>query len=161
MKNLKVFKRLIHLTLLTIGAALLQSCVVYQPTAQQTVPVSDIVQMSKDGVHAKDIIKDLRHSHSVYFLKADQLARLRNEGVQDSVINYMEKTHINAVVNNQRLQDPYYSWPGMYGYGYGYYGPGFGWPYGYWGWDPGPIIIYRGSRGYGEESHEGMHRDRH
>ncbi len=145
MKSLIKFKNLVYLFFITIGAMLLQGCAVYYPNNMASVPVSDIIQKSQDGVSSKDIIKELRKSHSVYFLKADQLAKLRNEGVQDSVINYMENTHINAIRRNQRMQDSYYMGPGMYGYGY----YGFGWPYGgYWGWNMGPSIIIRGGRDY-------------
>jgi hypothetical protein len=50
--------------------------------------------MSKDGLSSRDIINEIRHSHTVYTLKADELAKLQNEGVQDSVINYMEQAAI-------------------------------------------------------------------
>lgn len=131
------------------AAAILQSCAVYNPYNQQQVPVSDIVKMSKDGLSSKSIISDIRHTHSVYTLKADQLAKLRDEGVQDSVINYMQKTHLDAVRRDQSMADSYYGWSG------GYYGPyggfGFGWPYGYYGygWGWGPTIVIRGGGYYG------------
>ena len=147
MKNLVKFKNLIYLFFMTAGVMFFQSCAVYNPYNLSSVPVSDIVQMSKDGVSSKDIIKELKSSHSVYLLKADQLAKLKNDGVQDSVINYMEKTHMDAIRHDQRMADSYYPGSGMYGYGY--YGMGFGWPYGgYWGWDMGPTVIIRGGGGY-------------
>jgi len=148
MKKLQIFRKPIYF-LSVIGAAILNSCVVYSPYSQQKIQVKDIVRMSKDGYSSKDIIKEIRQSHSVYGLKADQLAKLRDEGVQDSVINYMEKTHIDAIRRNQWAADSYYSWPG-----YGYYGGfGFGWPYGYWGW--GPTIIYNYRGGFGGHYHGG------
>lgn len=147
MKNLLKFKNLIYLFFITTGVMLLQSCAVYSPKNLASVPVSDIVQMSKDGVSSKDIIKELKDSHSYYLLKADQLAKLRDEGVQDSVINFMEMTKMAAIRHDQRMQDSNYGWPGMYGYGY--YGLGFGWPYGgMWGWNMGPTVIIRGGGGY-------------
>jgi hypothetical protein len=72
------------------------------------VTVPDIVKMSKDGYSSKSIIKEIRQSHTYYTLKADQLSKLQNEGVPDSVINYMEKTHIDAVRRNQQINDSYY-----------------------------------------------------
>lgn len=155
MKRIGKYKHLISLLLITSGAMLLKGCVVYTPAITSAVPVSDIVQMSKDGVSSKNIIKDLRKSHSVYVLKADQLAKLRDEGVQDSVINYMENTHIKAIRQDQRMQDSYYGGPGMYGYGYP--GFGFGWPYDYWGWNMGPTVIIRGGIGHGGGYHGGDH----
>ncbi len=159
MKRLLKFKHFVYLIIIFLGGMLLQSCAVSNEYVQSSIPVSDIVKMSKDGVSSKDIIKDLRRSHSVYFLKADQLANLRNEGVQDSVLNYMEKTHIQAIRRNQQAEDYYYGGPG-----YGWYGPGWGWgwPYGYGGgWAYGPSIIIHGGEGHGDfhggEGHGDFH----
>ena len=160
MKSLVKIKNLIYLFFITIGAMLLQSCVATYPNNLSSVPVSDIIQKSQDGVSSKDIIKELRRSHSVYFLKADQLAKLKNEGVQDSVINYMENTRINAIRRNQQMRDSYYMGPGWYGNGY--YGYGYGWPYGgYWGWNMGPSIIIRGGRDLDDGHRGGSHGGRH
>jgi hypothetical protein len=150
MKILLKYKYLVYSVLLIFGVIFLQGCAVYQPNIVSAVPVSDIVQMSKDHVSSKDIIHDLRRSHSVYLLPADQLAALKNEGVQDSVINYMERTHMDYIRRNQQAEDSYSMWPG---YGYGFYGPYFGWPYYGWGWGWGPTVIVHG--GEGHEGHEG------
>lgn len=148
MGNLIKTRHPIQLFFIAAGILLFQSCVVYKPNNVPAVTVADIVQMSKDGVSSKDIIRDMRQSHTVYWLKADQLAKLRNDGVQDSVINYMEETHIKAVQRNQQMEDSYYWWQGPDGYLYG--GLGFGWPYyGYWGWGWGPAIIFSGHGYYG------------
>ncbi len=149
MKTLLNFKNMIFLLLASAGVTGLQSCVVYQPYSRQQVPVKDIVQMSRDGLSSKAIISDLRQSHSVYTLRANELAKLREQGVQDSVINYMEKTHFDAIRYNQRMYDSYYAWPG-----YGWYG-GFGWPYDYWGW--GPTVIISEHRSFGGGYHGGFH----
>jgi hypothetical protein len=148
MKNKINFTYVICFILIMTGAALLQSCAVYGPNTARLVTVPDIIQMSKDGVSSKDIIRDIKRTHTVYGLKADQLANLRDQGVQDSVINYMEKTHMDAIRQNQWNQD--YWWPGYNGYLYG--GLGFGWPFygGFWRWGWGPSIVfnYRGGGGY-------------
>ena len=81
MKNLVKFKQLIYLFFVTTGVLFLQSCVSYRPATMASVPVSDIVRMSKDGVSSKGIIKEIKQAHSYYLLKADQLAKLRGEVV--------------------------------------------------------------------------------
>ena len=146
----------IKFLLIAAGVLILQSCVVYSPYSQQQVSVRDIVQMSKDGLSSRDIIRDIKQAHSVYTLKADQLAKLRDEGVQDSVINYMQKTHLDAIRRDQRIADSYYGWSGAYFGPYG--GFGYGWPYGYLGYGWGPTIIIRGG-GYGG-FHGGYHGSR-
>lgn len=150
MNMLLKFKYLVFPVFIISGLITLQSCAVYSPNIESSMPVSDIVQMSKEGVSSKDIIRNLKHTHSVYLLKAGQLAELKSEGVQDSVINYMERTHINYIRRNQQMEDSYYMWPGMYDY-YGFYGPGFGWPYFGWAW--GPTVVIHG--GGGHEFHGG------
>jgi hypothetical protein len=154
MKNIITVRNASRLLLIGSAVLFLHSCVVYSPYAQQKVKVPDIVQMSKEGRSSKDIIREIRQSHSVYTLKADQLAKLRDEGVQDSVINYMEKTHFDSIRRNQWMNDSYYGYPGPYGY---YGGFGFGWPYWGYGWGWGPTIIYSYHHSYGGGFHGGFH----
>lgn len=157
MKNTGKINHLFYYLFLILAVAFMQSCMVNNPEHLATLPVSDVVRMSKDGVSSKAIIGEMRKSHSVYMLPANKLAELKSEGVQDSVLNYMQRTHLNAIRQEQRMEDYYYGYPGMYGYPY--YGFGYGWPYGYWGsgwgWDFGPaIIIHRN----GPEHHAGIQR---
>ena len=88
------------------------------------VTVAEIIKMSKDKVPADEIIRKMRESGTVYRLKASQLADLKEKGVPDAVINYMQHTYIKAVRRNQALADWNY-WtmgPDMYWYGGGPYG---------------------------------------
>jgi hypothetical protein len=157
MKKLINFKNAIWFTLVVTGIASLQSCIVYRPYPENAklLSVPDIIQMSKDSVSSKDIIAEIDQSHTVYSLKADQLVKLRDEGVQDSVLNYMEETKINAVQQNQRYADSSYWRIAADGFYYGAFGLGWGWPYGYMGWGWGPSIIYSVNRGFGGGFHGG------
>lgn len=154
-------RNVIYLFIIGSGLALLHSCAVYSPYNFTPVTVPDIVQMSKDKVSSKNIINEIRKSHTAYTLKANEFAKLQQEGVADSVVNYMQKTHLDLIRNNQQRQDSYY-WGPYYG-GYGYGGLGYGWPYdGYWGWNWGPTVIFRGSGDHfhGGGFHGGVHRGR-
>jgi len=154
MKKLIKIRNAVLLILTLTAFSVFQSCAVYNPYDRQDIPLSDIVKMSNDGVASKQIIREIRQSHSVYALRADQIAKLRSEGVQDSVLNYMQKTHLDAVRHDQMMRDSYYGWSG------GYYGPyggiGYGWPYGLYGWGWGPAIIISGHRSFGG-FHGGSH----
>lgn len=144
MKTLMKFKPVIYLFLFVFGLLAMQSCTVYRPISSEPVTIPDIVSMSKDSVSAKDIINKIRKSHTAYTLKASTFAKLQQEGVADSVLNYMQSTHINLIKRGQQMQDSYYWGPGYYS---GWYGPyGYGWPYynSYWGWNSSPIIVYPG-----------------
>ena len=148
MKALKKSQHMLVSLLIASGILLFQGCVVYTQPREPLVKVPDIIQMSKDGVTSKDIIQKIKKSHTAYNLKADQLAKLQKQGVPDSVINFMEQTHINSEIQKAQNYNSYYGWPGWGGSYFGY--PYYGWPYyygGYWG----PTIIYRGG------GHEGHH----
>jgi len=154
MKKLLNVKNAVWFTLSVAGIAVLQSCVVYRPNTSQLVTVPDVVQMSKDGISSKDIINEISQSHTAYNLKADQLVKLHEEGVQDSVINYMEETKIDLVQQNQRYAVSSNWWP-YDGFFYG----GFGWggPYYGYGWGWGPTVVYSVNRGFGDGYRGGFH----
>jgi hypothetical protein len=82
--------------------------------------------MAKEGIPAQDIVKMMRDSGAVYRLSASDLARLHEQGVADEVINYMQRTYLNAVRRDQRLRDWNYWSLGPDGYWYG--GGPYGWP---------------------------------
>lgn len=90
------------------------------------VTVPEIVQMSKDGVPPKEIIQVIRKSGTVYRLKASQLAQVKEEGVSDQVIDYMQQTYLHAVRRNQALED-WGSW-NMADDGFWYGGFPYAWP---------------------------------
>ena len=154
MGKMEKIKKMVYLSFILAGFGLLSGCVVYQNTPEK-LSVSQVVQMSKDGQSAKDIIKKIRDSHTVYRLKASDYAALSNEGVQDSVLNFMDRTRINSIRANENY--PYYGYwgPGWDSYWYG--GLGFGWPYPYYGlgYGIGPAVIIRS---HGGGHHEGIER---
>jgi hypothetical protein len=146
MKNLTTIKKVLWFTLSITGVTIIQSCVVYRPDTTKLVSVPDVVQMSKDGLYSKDIIEEINQSHTAYNLKADQLVKLHEEGVQDSVINFMEETKMDLVQQNSRYAVSSNWW--LYdGFSYG----GFGWGapyYGLYGWGLGPTVVYNMNRGF-------------
>ena len=149
MKNLMNLKHVIFIFILVSGGTLLNSCAVYSPEVKP-VTLPDIVQMSKDKVSSKNIINEIKKSHTAYTLKASEYTKLQQQGVSDSVVNYMLKTHLNLIRHNYQMQNSYYWYPGYSGYWYG----GFGWPYRHWGWNMRPPIIIRSDGG---NSHRGEH----
>lgn len=108
-------------------ALMLAGCASVPPPPPVTVP--DVIRLSHEGDPPEQIIQRMRDAGMVYRLKASQLARLHQEGVPDAVLDYMQDTYLEAVRNDQRLQDWNRWWLGPDGYFYGgcYYGS---WPYG-------------------------------
>lgn len=83
----------------------------------------EIVALARNGMAAQDIIKRMAESHAVYRLPASQLARLREQGVPDEVIDYMNNSHLEAVRREEARRQfdrdlfyggsyfPYYRYP--------------------------------------------------
>jgi len=110
---------------LVVGLLLLTGCATTGTNQFKTVTVEEILQMSKDRVPTDQIIRKIAESGTVYRLSASQLADLRQAGVPDEVINYMQQTYLDAVRRDQARQDlRYWSPSGRYWYG--------GVPYGWW-----------------------------
>ncbi|MEJ2368796.1 MAG: hypothetical protein P8Z49_10730 [Acidobacteriota bacterium] len=100
-----------------------------RPTVPGPVTVAQIVKMSKDGVPAQQIIDKMRRSRTVYRLKASELAKLKQEGVPDAVIDYMQQTYLDATRREERNRY-HWSYLGYWGYPYPYW---YGWaPFGGW-----------------------------
>lgn len=74
---------------------------------------AEIVQMAKEGQSADAIIQRIQQSRAVYQLSATQLAQLREQGVPDKVIDYMQQTYIDAVRFSEwmRARDAYFFYP--------------------------------------------------
>ena len=70
---------------------------------QLTVP--EIVEMSEEGQSDQDICKKIEESSSIYRLKASQVVKLSEFGVSDQVIDCMQQTYIDAVRQDQQMED--------------------------------------------------------
>jgi hypothetical protein len=109
-------------------AAVLGGCASLGYRPAQPVTVQEIVAMSREKVPAADILAKMRGSGTVYRLTASQLADLRQQGVANEVIDYMQQTYLDAVRRDQQWED-WNRWSWWDGYWYG------GWPY---RWGPRP-----------------------
>lgn len=102
--------------------ALLAGCA--SRPARDPVTVDQIVQMSRDGVIASDIIAKMEAADTVYRLSGSQLAHLKEQGVSDQVLDYMQDTYVDYERRRGGYRSYYYDpW---WGYGFG--------PYPYWAW---------------------------
>jgi hypothetical protein len=83
---------------------------------------TEIIQMSKEGVPADTIIQKMRESWAVYYLSASQLAKLKDQGVPEKVIDYMQYTQLEDA---RRQNYGPWPWGGVWG-GSGGSGVGIG-----------------------------------
>jgi hypothetical protein len=142
------------LGVVTAGFFALASCAsysTYHPVIPKPVTVEQVLKMSKSGVAPDEIIRTMRDSRTVYRLTASQLAQLRDEGVPDKVINYMQQTYLAAVRRSARFEEWGY-WH-HWGDGFWYGGEAFGWPY-YWYWPDDDFFFHVVGPG-GPEVHAG------
>jgi hypothetical protein len=92
------------------------------------VTTEQIVQMSREGVPAADIVQKMRDAGTVYRLSGSQLAQLKEQGVPDEVLDYMQETYLaDAHARGAWYYGSYWGGPWPWG-PYPYWGP-----YGYWG----------------------------
>lgn len=106
---------------------LVAGCTSLAPVKREPVTVTQVVEMSKAGTPTQAIIDKIRDSGTVYRLKASEFADLKQRGVADDVLDYMQQTYLHAVREDQRLDD-WGLWtrgPDAFWYG----GMPYGWPY--------------------------------
>ena len=112
------------LACLTGALLALAACATVPPPAP--IAPAEIVAMAKSGMPAADILQKLQASRTVYALPASELARLRDQGVPDAVIDYMQATQIEAARREEYRR-------GMWDSG-GPWGPWGPWGRYPWGW---------------------------
>lgn len=76
--------------------------------------------MSVAKVPPDVIIQRMRNSGAVYPLSASTFAKLHADGVDDSVLNYMQVTYLEEVRREEAFRNNHFS-PGFwYGHGHGH-----------------------------------------
>lgn len=113
------------------GALLLGGCAT-MGTRPPTMTLEQVVQLSRDGVAPAEIISQLKTTRTVLALTGSHYARLREEGVADEVLDFIQQTYVQAVEIDSRIryQSPYWGWGPPYPYPYRPY-RGY-WPYWYY-----------------------------
>ena len=101
-------------------AVLLAGCAT--TPAPPPVTVEQVVQMSREGLAPDEIIAKMEDSDTVYRLSGSELARLKERGVSDDVLDYMQDTYVDY--ERSRAYRQYDPW----------WGPPYAAAYPYWGW---------------------------
>jgi hypothetical protein len=110
---------------LATAALILPRCAAIGLQRPEPFTVDQVVAASRAGEPAPEIIARMRDSGTVYRLSGSQLASLRDEGVPDAVLDYMQETYLAAVRRREELAG-WDGWTGIDGYWYG--GAPYGWP---------------------------------
>jgi hypothetical protein len=94
--------------------------------------LEEVVQMSQRGVPANEIVAQLVYTRAAYRLKGSELAKLKERGVPDEVLDYLEESNLALARADEARRLAQYQF--MYGWPYGGFGP---YPY-YWYYPPPP-----------------------
>ena len=80
--------------------------------------LEDIVQMTREGMPAEQIIERLEESRAVYRVSGSQLAKLHEQGVPEEVLDYIHERYVEHVRWRERMyyEDRYY-WDRFWLYG--------------------------------------------
>lgn len=97
---------------------------------REPMTLDQVITLSKQGMQPADIINQLKDTRTVFELSGSQYAKLKESGVDDSVLDYIQRTFVTSVEfeTRMRYQSLYWGW----GWGWParpFYGP---WPYWYW-----------------------------
>ncbi len=107
--------------------AMVSGCATFGEPLPPAPSLVDIVESSKAGQSPQQIIERMQRSRAVYRLPASELAKLREQGVSDQVIDYMQRVHFDAIRFEESLRVR-----SFYGPGFGPWGPAFGWRDPFW-----------------------------
>ncbi len=64
------------------------------PPAKPALSVDEVVAMAGEGLSADAMIEKMEASRSVYRLPASSMIELKQKGVPDQVLDYMEQTYL-------------------------------------------------------------------
>lgn len=118
--------KLLKLTLVMLLLAAFAGCASTRLARPAPPTLDEIVEMSKAGTSADDIIKRLKESRALYELSASEIAKLHDRGVPGAVLDYMHEVHLREVRDEESSRSYYrYGW---------FFSPYFfyGFPHGRW-----------------------------
>ena len=65
--------------------------------------LDQVVELSKAGTPPEEIIRELQETRAVYPLTGSQIAKLHEQGVPDTVLDYMQNVYMDRVRWESRM----------------------------------------------------------
>ena len=65
--------------------------------------LEQVVDMSRAGTPPEEIIRELQETRAVYPLTGSQIARLHEQGVPDTVLDYMQNVYMDRIRRESRM----------------------------------------------------------
>jgi hypothetical protein len=98
------------LFIISLSVLFLGSCASVTSNSLSKVTVPQIIEMTKAGASDQEIINEIQQSKTVYKLDGNQYARLRQTGVSDNVIDYMQETYTDEIQRRQDRDEDWEMW---------------------------------------------------
>jgi len=93
-----------------VCVALLAGCAGMQHRPPPSI--AQVVEMSQAGKPAQEIIRELQDTRAVYPLTGSQIARLHDQGVPDTVLDYLQNAYAESIRWDARLRyENSFFWP--------------------------------------------------
>jgi hypothetical protein len=93
----------------SLALALLDGCASMQHPPPPSI--DQIVELAHAGTPAEEMIRQLQDSRAVYPLTATQIVKLHEDGVPDTVLDYMQNAYAESIRRDARMQ-----YEGAYGW---------------------------------------------
>ncbi len=91
-----------HIAAVLLALTLLSGCSSLQ--RRPAPSVEQIVEMSRQGKPAEEIIRELQETRAVYPLTASQIIALHDQGVADPVLDYMQNAYAASIRWDARMR---------------------------------------------------------
>jgi hypothetical protein len=91
-----------HIAAFLLCSMLLGGCAGMQRRPPPSI--DQIVEMTKAGRPAEEIVRELQETRAVYPLTASQIVKLHEQGVPDTVLDYMQNAYADAIRWDARMQ---------------------------------------------------------
>jgi hypothetical protein len=91
-----------RLAAIFLGLIVLSGCAGMQRRPPPSV--GQIVEMAKAGKPAEEIIRELQETRAVYPLTAAQILKLHDQGVPETVLDYMQNAYVDSIRLDARMQ---------------------------------------------------------
>jgi hypothetical protein len=105
-----------HLLIPVLVLGLVVGCA----TVPRPTPLTqaDVISMVKAGATEEDVMRRIDTTGTVFHLNADDVVRLRQEGVSDRLVTFMMDTLTRSALAEQRRREMFYYQQFHWGYGW-------------------------------------------
>ena len=84
----------LHLSLILVFSLVLSGCATFD-SPHKSMPISEVVKLSKSGAESPLVIQRIRDSRTTYALRGSDFSKLKANGVPDPVLDYLQQSFVD------------------------------------------------------------------